>query len=303
MSGAAKGSVVAVVVTYNRRALLAQTLRAVRAQTRAVERVVVVDNASTDGTRAFVRAEHPGAELIALPENSGGAGGFAAGIEAALAHGPAWVWVMDDDVEPAPDALEALLATPHARDAKTAALTSLKVTPSGAIQHEHAGRYRPARMMPEPLRRVGEEPVEIGYSSFVSLCVRASAARAAGPPRADFFLWYDDVEYSLRLRQQGVLVLVPASRVVHHNVARAAPETPTSAWRSYYALRNRLLILRTTYVTAPERAAGLAVGAFYFARRIGKVLLAERYKRAKLGYAWRAFSDGTRGRSGARVLP
>ena len=77
--------VIAVVVTYNRRDLLLEALAAVSAQTRAPDAVIVVDNASSDGTAAAVRAKFPAAQLAELTRNSGGAGGFAYGIAQALA--------------------------------------------------------------------------------------------------------------------------------------------------------------------------------------------------------------------------
>src|SRR5215813_3941034 len=77
--------VAAVVVTYNRRDLLLESLAAVLAQTRAPDSVIVVDNASEDGTAAAVREGFPGVQVAELARNSGGAGGFAAGLALALA--------------------------------------------------------------------------------------------------------------------------------------------------------------------------------------------------------------------------
>src|SRR5215210_1526363 len=102
----------AVVVTYNRRELLSACLGAIAAQTRAPDHLLVVDNASTDGTRDMVAGEHPQAELLALPENRGSSGGFHAGMARAHGAGATWIWVMDDDTIPRPEALERLLAAP-----------------------------------------------------------------------------------------------------------------------------------------------------------------------------------------------
>src|SRR3712207_5668423 len=105
-------TVCAVVVTYNRVDLLRECLEAVTGQTRAPDAVLVVDNASTDGTREMVREEFPAVELLELPANEGSAGGFHEGMKAAVARGVDWLWVMDDDTIPAPDALELLLDAP-----------------------------------------------------------------------------------------------------------------------------------------------------------------------------------------------
>ncbi len=102
--------VCAVVVTHNRLALLRECLSALEAQTRRPDRVLLVDNASTDGTGDALRAEFPAVELVSLPDNRGGAGGFQAGLEAAQAGEEEWFWLMDDDTIARSDALAALLA-------------------------------------------------------------------------------------------------------------------------------------------------------------------------------------------------
>src|SRR6185295_14348754 len=99
----------AVVVTHNRRDLLLACLDALAAQTHALEGVTVVDSASTDGTgealaEAEVRRRIP-IDYIRLTRNGGGAEGFHYGLRAALDSGAEWIWLMDDDCEPAPDAL------------------------------------------------------------------------------------------------------------------------------------------------------------------------------------------------------
>ena len=95
--------VVAVVVTWNRRDLLEESLAALAAQTLAPAAVVVVDNASTDGTTDLLRERYAHLEVVHLTANTGGAGGFAAGIERALTYGPDLVWLLDDDTVPDAD--------------------------------------------------------------------------------------------------------------------------------------------------------------------------------------------------------
>ena len=72
--------------------------------------MVVVDNASTDGTADAVAGAHPDVQLLRLDHNTGGAGGFAAGIAAALADDAELIWLMDDDTVPEAGALDELLA-------------------------------------------------------------------------------------------------------------------------------------------------------------------------------------------------
>ena len=102
-------SVVAVVVTWNRHDLLLEVLSALRSQTVPVSRVVVVDNASTDGTAETLRAQGEDVVTVTARTNTGGAGGFAIGIRRALELGCDAVWLMDDDTVPEPEALAALV--------------------------------------------------------------------------------------------------------------------------------------------------------------------------------------------------
>lgn len=91
--------VAAVVVTYNRVDKLGRVLDSILAQTRGVDQLIVIDNASTDSTPQLlaVYQDDPRVEVVRLETNTGGAGGFAAGMERAYARGADWVWIMDDD--------------------------------------------------------------------------------------------------------------------------------------------------------------------------------------------------------------
>ena len=91
-------NVTAIVVTYNRLPLLKQCLAALRAQTVQGFTVLLVDNASTDGTADYIKTlAMPGLVCRNPGENLGGAGGFAYGIRAAVELGCEAVWIMDDD--------------------------------------------------------------------------------------------------------------------------------------------------------------------------------------------------------------
>ncbi len=109
--------VVAVVVAYNRRDLLSEVLAALAAQTSPLASAVVVDNASTDDSADVALAAGPFVDLVRLDRNTGGAGGFAAGMATALVDGaPDWLWLMDDDTVPSETALAELLAAVDGTD-------------------------------------------------------------------------------------------------------------------------------------------------------------------------------------------
>ena len=222
-------SVCAVVVTYNRRELLAGCLDGILAQTTPVERLLVIDNASTDGTTEWLR-ERADIEHVRLEENAGSAGGFAEGIRRGRETGCDWLWLMDDDCAPVPDVLERLLASDPARDPGTAALCPKVVYADGTIDRNQRGHFhRRLRPLPESEYRPGNH-VELGFLSFVGALVRTSAARAVEPPRADFFVWGDDVEYSLRLRAVGAIRLVSEAVMVHRRVSQSHTNARARFW-------------------------------------------------------------------------
>ena len=101
--------VCAIVVTFNRKQLLRECLHSILAQTRLPDAILVVDNASTDGTPALLAEEFPNLCVLRMADNRGGSAGFHAGMRWAFERGFDWFWVMDDDIEAYPHALGAML--------------------------------------------------------------------------------------------------------------------------------------------------------------------------------------------------
>ena len=241
--------VVAVVVAYNRRELLAEVLDALAAQESPVARVVVVDNASTDGSAEVARAAGELVDLVELPRNTGGAGGFAAGMAVALAdHGPDWMWLMDDDTVPGPGALRELLAA--AADTDSVVAGSRVEWFDGTEHPMNTPRAKPfaTRGEREAAARRGVVPVR--STSFVSMLVRADVVREIGLPIADYFIWNDDFEYSTRALRGRRGVHVPASVVVHKTRVLGSTDADPGA-RFYYEVRNKLWMFRRSHSLAP----------------------------------------------------
>ena len=133
-----------VVVAYNRKVLLRAALKAMVGQSRPADRIHVIDNASTDGTSTMVREEFRTVDLHMLPVNTGGAGGFAAGIAVAAAAGAELVWLMDDDTVPSETALAELLrARSESADGPPALVASRVVWTDGRDHPMNTPRERP----------------------------------------------------------------------------------------------------------------------------------------------------------------
>src|SRR3954470_5569324 len=208
----------AVVLTHNRKVLLAECLEALLAQSVRVAVVHVIDNASDDGTHDYLAERgllgRPEIRYERLDTNRGGAGGFAHGVTIAREDGCDWLWLRDDDAEPRPDCLERLLASQSADDERTVAVCPAVVGQDGRLQSLHRGELRGRAVPLSPSAYAGES-AEVGFATFVGLLVRGSAARALDPPVAEFFIWADDYEYCLRLSQVGSIQLVPSAVIVH----------------------------------------------------------------------------------------
>ncbi len=244
--------VVAVVVAYNRRDLLLRALDALGAQTRALDAVVVIDNASTDGSGEAARGHPSRPEVVTLPRNTGGAGGFAVGLaHATLARGADFVWLMDDDTIPTPTALEALLAAQAGFGAPVAALGSKVVWTDGREHPMNTPRRRPGARRDAVARAAAVGALPVRSSSFVSMLVDARAVRYHGLPVADYFIWNDDFEYSCRLLRRATGLAVPASVVEHRTKVFGATDADPGE-RFYYEVRNKVWLFTRSRALSPS---------------------------------------------------
>ncbi|GAA2197971.1 glycosyltransferase [Sinomonas flava] len=269
--------VVAVVVSFNRRELLAKTLAGIAGGTRRPDTVVVVDNASADGSADFVRnLETPLAiDLVCLESNVGGAGGFTVGIErAVLDHAADLVWVMDDDTEPH---AETLAAAVDAWERYAPAPEHRPTVMASRVEWTD-GREHPMNTMDEwfaatPAQRRRAAAVggkAIRSASFVSCFLSGDAVRALGLPIADYFLWGDDFEYTTRLARFHDAVQVPASVVTHHTKKFGTTDVDPGP-RFYYEVRNRFWLYGRGRSLAPwERLAFTFATARIWARTFAK---------------------------------
>lgn len=244
----------AVVVTYNRLAMLQRLVPRLREET-ALEAILVIDNASTDGTGEWLAAE--GVQHRTLATNTGGAGGFHAGLAWAMGEGADLVWLMDDDGLPDADCLTTLLDR-VARD-------RLEFCGPAVLAEQDPRRLCFPIRLPGGTRVVHEmRTVESAARDglidgvvipFNGVLVTRDLVERIGLPREEFFIWGDDVEYLWRAEQAGARI---ATVVDAHFLHPATDDLGTpmmfgrttynhtpSDLKHYCMARNNTLNLRT----------------------------------------------------------
>jgi rhamnopyranosyl-N-acetylglucosaminyl-diphospho-decaprenol beta-1,3/1,4-galactofuranosyltransferase len=290
-------TVCAIVVTHNRRELLRECLAALGAQKRPPDRVLVVDNASSDGTRAMLEQEHRDVDVLALPTNEGGAGGFHEGLKRAHADGADWMWLMDDDTIPSADALAELLAAPGRLDEPPTFLASKVVWRDGRI-HPMNGLWPERTRVERAIDGAERGLMPLRSATFVSLLVHRGAIDRHGLPFKHFFLWSDDIEYTSRAVLSGDgAYLVPTSVALHktetaHTAASAPPD------RFYYHVRNTLFIAR-----GPGRNARDRLVRVWILVSTTRSYLLGNPSRAAAAAVMRGLRDGLRGPRPAPARP
>lgn len=251
-------SVTAVIVTYNRRDLLQKALETISEQTLKPNRLIIIDNASNDGTHEMLEnygwLNRSDIELLRLPINMGGAGGFHAGIQAAINYGTDWIWLMDDDGFPEHECLQKLLqfATENHLDA---------ISP---IQVDIHNPNLPAFPIKSPSK---EEIREIPFKSkngkfftkgeanlFNGLLISTESLTKIGLPRPELFIRGDEVEFTRRMQKNdlkfGTLLnchfFHPSDKNERHQIffGLIKARDAHNDFKNYYMFRNKGLAFR-----------------------------------------------------------
>ena len=230
--------VTVVVVNWNGAHLLAPCLDSLAAQTEP-HRVLVVDNASTDGS-AEVLARYPAVDVLNLRTNTGFAGGAQAGLEKCRTE---FVAFLNNDATAEADWLAGLLA-PMAADPGVAATTSrILLTADGRINNAGGAVTTWGagydRGYGEPDGPPYDVPTDVGFFCGGACALRTSAALSLGGFPVSYFLYYEDTDLSWRLGLSGLRIRYAPAAVVHH--LHSASSDQSSVTFAFYNQRNQLL--------------------------------------------------------------
>jgi N-acetylglucosaminyl-diphospho-decaprenol L-rhamnosyltransferase len=252
--------VAVVIVTYRSATSIVDTVHALSQQFRERDELVVVDNASDDATTALVREAAPTATVLELPDNLG----FAAGCNIGAAHSSAPILLfLNPDALPVAGCLDVLrrAGPEHPNWGAWQALVTMDggsvVNTKGGVVHylgiAWAGGYG------ELAGTVPAGPSEVGFASGAALAVRRETWERLGGFDERFFMYCEDVDFSLRLRLAGLRVgVVPEARVEHeYEFAKGS--------RKWFLLeRNRWWTILCDYPAALLVVLAPALAAFEF---------------------------------------
>lgn len=258
---AAQPVVTAVILNTNKREDTLACLASLVRQTYPALRILVLDNASTDGSPEAVRRLYPQAELLALTDNRGYAGNNNVGIARAMADGSDWILVLNEDTEMAPDCIAHLVAEGE-RDPRIGIVGPMVYhhDEPGVIQSAggllggsawdsvHAGQNEDDRGQFAVAR-------DVQWISGCAIMVRRAVVAQVGAIDERFFYYWEETEWCIRAAAAGWRVRhVPAAKLWHKGVQRDYRPAPSI---SYYATRNRLLCLSMHAPLAVRTAAWL----------------------------------------------
>lgn len=274
--------VIAVVVTYNRQALLSECIAALRKQTRRLDAILVVNNGSSDFTETWLK-QQPDVFFISQ-SNVGSGGGFSTGINWAYQKGYSWIWCMDDDGYPKEDALENLLAADNG---------NLRLMNCAVIDKENKKSFVWKTKHYKTLDDVNCKVIEgIGHPFNGTLLHRRIIERV-GVPQPKYFLWGDETEYYYRIVNRNHIPVCTISNSIHYH--------PTSAftikqdweyktgWKMYYYVRNRFHVHQVKF---NNKALALLHYSCFLIAFAGLVLFYQKTdKMKKLGFLFWPAAD------------
>ena len=241
------------IVTYNRLELLEKSITMHISQTRRADLILIVDNCSTDNTLDYLNTlerKYNNVKILRLEDNTGGAGGFYAGLKYLRDHCLEidWVWLMDDDAIPKENALENILYGELAKENIYGSLPQMNEKCAWPNRnHEN-----------KDLNFVSDfnDVEEVKWIPFLGFLISTQLITDIGLPEKDFFLAADDVEYSLRARKHGSKIFIKSTSLIDHPCSenykifigfRYLSNLKLAPWKRYYDTRNRLLVARKHY--------------------------------------------------------
>lgn len=238
----------AIVVTYNRKKKLVKALNSLLNQTFSPKHIILIDNCSTDGTEELLKQEGLlSNKIIAyhkMQKNYGGSGGFYYGVKEAMKYDDIdFVSFSDDDAYFKNDFFEKVsMAQSQYKDC-SAFCGTVKYA-NDDIQLDHRRKITNHNWLKEQQFEIVDYSSNfyVDTFSFVGAVIKMDVLREIGLPHKDYFIYYDDTEYSLRVREKGKVINISSAEIIHDIVKKKVQTGKLISWKNYYELRNSILM-------------------------------------------------------------
>ncbi|MGK4016868.1 glycosyltransferase [Weissella paramesenteroides] len=240
---------VTIIVTYNRKDKLVKAIKSHLMQTLSPIKVVIIDNASTDGTYELFQplgffSKEKRVEYFKLESNIGGSGGFQIALEKALKVDCDWILFGDDDAYFSSDYVETLTNKYFTvtNKEKLGVLTgTIKKFNTDTVEVGARSKIRNAKyiFLSHLSNYEYEFDTNIDVFTFVGPLIKKKVIQQVGNIQSEYFIHYDDSEFALRIRDKGYQAINVSKAIVYHD-SQSASTLPVRDWRLYYDTRNRI---------------------------------------------------------------
>ncbi|MCJ7491301.1 MAG: glycosyltransferase family 2 protein [Dehalococcoidia bacterium] len=271
--GSQRPSVGIVVVNYNGAAFIGRFAESLARVDYANRRIVIVDNASTDGSDAELQRLLPDTVLLRAPENLGTAGGNNIGIRYCLDEGFDRILILNNDTVLTETFLSKLVAF---ADERTIAVPKILYYDDHRLISTHAGDFDwrfglfSKTFHGKPDGPATSRPRDLQTASFCCALVPATAFREAGLLDERFFMYYEETDWLRRALATGFRLRYDPEAVVYHMESASSGGGWMTPFKHYYATRNRLYLVhknsRSRFWFAVFTAYFLATRLVYLGR-------------------------------------
>lgn len=300
--------IAAVIVTYNRKKLLEQNITAILSQNVLVDKIIIIDNHSNDGTEEYIKTLFKDQlkifQYIFLDSNIGGAGGFETGVRIAYNEGFDLIWLMDDDGRPGDHkTLESLLIKikKMGLDKKQFIINSLVLFNELELSF---GLFSEFDKKDDILKKSKSGIISDRVNPFNGTLISRELVSTIGYPDGRFFIKGDETDYIIRAKRAKAFIGTDVESLYFHpkpfnkylllgnlkiNIETEEP------WKEYYRMRN--------YIYMKKRDQGIIGCIKYIIRSFLRITLSKGEKMEILKICFKGFVDGYSGKLGVTIRP
>ncbi len=241
-----------ILLNYNRCEDTIDCIYSLRQCTYPFFHIIVVDNASTDNSEDRLKKKFPDIEIIQTGRNLGYTGGINVGVRHVLLQRPAYILILNNDTLVQPDFLNHLVDVLESNETAAAACGTIYYYPERTKIWYAGGRLIPWRGLAVHEKKLSaannpsfSDAQRVSFITGCMILLRRSIIEKIGMEDERFFMYLDDIEFSARILTAGYELLYVPRAIIYHKVCGEGE----SAFKLYYSVRNRLLLINSAFTT------------------------------------------------------